>query len=212
MGPLVPPRRRRGDGGRQHDAAADGAPLLQLSRVDKGRVALLLSDQLWLWARGYDGGGPHLDLLRRLAHWLMKEPELEEEALRAARARPRHHDRAAEPEGRDAAGDAHRPGRQDAQAAARPGRAGPLARARHCRQTTASIAPTTANMSRWSMSAPTIRWNSRKCFRRPKAAPARRGDRRRRLRLARRPDDPVSVPRLPRCTPPRSMQGRTTRV
>jgi hypothetical protein len=61
----------------------DKAPLLVLSRVDKGRVALLLSDQMWLWARGYDGGGPHLELLRRLAHWLMKEPELEEEALRA---------------------------------------------------------------------------------------------------------------------------------
>ena len=61
----------------------DKSPLLALSRVDKGRVALLLSDQMWLWARGYDGGGPHLDLLRRLAHWLMKEPELEEEALRA---------------------------------------------------------------------------------------------------------------------------------
>jgi hypothetical protein len=67
---------------------AQGAPLLLLSRVDKGRVALLLSDQMWLWARGWDGGGPHLDLLRRLAHWLMKEPELEEEALRA-RARGR---------------------------------------------------------------------------------------------------------------------------
>ena len=63
--------------------AGPSTPLLALSRVDKGRVALLLSDQIWLWARGYDGGGPHLDLLRRLAHWLMKEPELEEEALRA---------------------------------------------------------------------------------------------------------------------------------
>ncbi|MDE3176126.1 MAG: hypothetical protein KGM15_08500 [Pseudomonadota bacterium] len=63
--------------------AGTGTPLLALSRVEKGRVALLLSDQIWLWARGYDGGGPHLDLLRRLAHWLMKEPELEEEALRA---------------------------------------------------------------------------------------------------------------------------------
>ena len=63
--------------------AGRSTPLLALSRVDKGRVALLLSDQIWLWARGYDGGGPHLDLLRRLAHWLMKEPELEEEALRA---------------------------------------------------------------------------------------------------------------------------------
>ena len=61
---------------------SDKSPLLVLSRVEKGRVALLLSDQLWLWARGYDGGGPYLDLLRRLAHWLMKEPELEEEALR----------------------------------------------------------------------------------------------------------------------------------
>jgi hypothetical protein len=59
-------------------------PLLVLSRADKGRVALLLSDQMWLWARGFEGGGPHLDLLRRLAHWLMKEPELEEEALRAS--------------------------------------------------------------------------------------------------------------------------------
>jgi hypothetical protein len=61
----------------------DKSPLLALSRVEKGRVALLLSDQMWLWARGYDGGGPYLDLLRRLAHWLMKEPDLEEEALRA---------------------------------------------------------------------------------------------------------------------------------
>jgi len=59
-------------------------PLLVLSRVEKGRVGLLLSDQMWLWARGYDGGGPYLDLLRRLAHWLMKEPDLEEEALRAS--------------------------------------------------------------------------------------------------------------------------------
>jgi len=63
---------------------ADDKPLLVLSRVDKGRVGLLLTDQMWLWARGYDGGGPYLDLLRRLAHWLMKEPDLEEEALRAS--------------------------------------------------------------------------------------------------------------------------------
>lgn len=58
-------------------------PLLALSREDKGRVALLLSDHAWLWARGYQNGGPYLDLLRRLGHWLMKEPALEEEALRA---------------------------------------------------------------------------------------------------------------------------------
>jgi hypothetical protein len=64
-------------------SGAGGRPLLVLSREEKGRVALLLTDQMWLWARGFEGGGPHLDLLRRLAHWLMKEPDLEEEALRA---------------------------------------------------------------------------------------------------------------------------------
>jgi hypothetical protein len=60
----------------------DGKPLLVMAREGEGRVALLLSDHIWLWARGYQGGGPHLDLLRRLSHWLMKQPELEEEALR----------------------------------------------------------------------------------------------------------------------------------
>jgi len=60
----------------------DGKPLLVLAHAGEGRVALMLSDQIWLWARGYEGGGPHLDLLRRLSHWLMKQPELEEEALR----------------------------------------------------------------------------------------------------------------------------------
>jgi hypothetical protein len=61
---------------------ADGKPLLLLSRFGEGRVALLLSDHIWLWARGYEGGGPHLDLLRRISHWLMKQPDLDEEALR----------------------------------------------------------------------------------------------------------------------------------
>jgi hypothetical protein len=61
---------------------ADGKPLLVLAREGEGRVALLLSDHIWLWSRGYEGGGPHLDLLRRLSHWLMKQPDLEEEALR----------------------------------------------------------------------------------------------------------------------------------
>ena len=58
-------------------------PLLILRHENKGRVALLLSDHAWLWARNFRGGGPHLDLLRRLGHWLMKEPQLEEEAIRA---------------------------------------------------------------------------------------------------------------------------------
>jgi hypothetical protein len=62
---------------------AQGKPLLVIGERGQGRVALLLSDHTWLWARGYDGGGPYTDLLRRLAHWLMKEPDLEEETLKA---------------------------------------------------------------------------------------------------------------------------------
>ncbi len=65
-------------------SGAEGRPLIVLSREGKGRVAQMLSDQIWLWARGYGDGGPYLDLTRRLAHWLMKEPDLEEEALRAS--------------------------------------------------------------------------------------------------------------------------------
>lgn len=60
----------------------DGKPVVLLDRVGEGRVALLLSDHFWLWARGFEGGGPYIDLLRRLSHWLMKEPDLEEERLR----------------------------------------------------------------------------------------------------------------------------------
>lgn len=62
----------------------DGAPLLTLARAGEGRAAILLSDQAWLWARGYDGGGPHDELFRRVAHWLMGEPELDEERLTAS--------------------------------------------------------------------------------------------------------------------------------
>jgi len=72
----------RADRGTTLMEGPDGKPLLQLSREGEGRVAMLLSDHIWLWARGFEGGGPHLDLLRRLSHWLMKEPDLEEEALR----------------------------------------------------------------------------------------------------------------------------------
>ena len=64
-------------------ASPDEQPLLALDRVGKGRVALLLSDQIWLWSRGHQGGGPQAELLRRVAHWLMQEPELEENALTA---------------------------------------------------------------------------------------------------------------------------------
>jgi len=61
----------------------EGAPLLLLDRVGEGRVALLLSDHIWLWGRGHDGGGPQEELLRRIAHWLMRETTLEEEDLTA---------------------------------------------------------------------------------------------------------------------------------
>src|SRR5262245_24569778 len=70
--------------GRVVMSGADERPLLVLDRKSRGRVALLLSDHAWLWARGFEGGGPHTDLLRRLAHWLMKEPDLEEERLLAS--------------------------------------------------------------------------------------------------------------------------------
>jgi len=56
-------------------------PLLLVARRDKGRIAQLMSDHSWLWARGYDGGGPQAEMLRRIAHWLMREPDLEEEKL-----------------------------------------------------------------------------------------------------------------------------------
>ncbi|MCP5073435.1 MAG: hypothetical protein GY947_09095 [Rhodobacteraceae bacterium] len=59
----------------------DDKPLLVLDRPGEGRIAMLLSDHVWLWARGFEGGGPHVPMLRRLAHWLMKEPQLDEEAL-----------------------------------------------------------------------------------------------------------------------------------
>ena len=58
-------------------------PLLVLDRVGEGRVAEMLSDQMWLWTRGFEGGGPQAELLRRVVYWLMKEPDLEENDLRA---------------------------------------------------------------------------------------------------------------------------------
>jgi hypothetical protein len=58
-------------------------PILVVDRIGKGRVAQILSDHIWLWAREFDGGGPHSEMLRRLAHWLMKEPELEEDRIEA---------------------------------------------------------------------------------------------------------------------------------
>ena len=71
-------------GGQTVMSGPGNKPLLVLDQVKKGRVAELMSDQIWLWARGFEGGGPQAELLRRLAHWLMKEPELEAESLHAA--------------------------------------------------------------------------------------------------------------------------------
>ncbi len=65
-------------------SGAEDKPLLILDRVEQGRIAVLASDQAWLWGRGFEGGGPQLELLRRLAHWMLKEPELEEESLIAS--------------------------------------------------------------------------------------------------------------------------------
>ncbi len=70
--------------GQELMSGPDDKPLLVLDRVGKGRVAVLASDQSWLWGRGFEGGGPQLELLRRLAHWMLKQPELEEEALEAS--------------------------------------------------------------------------------------------------------------------------------
>ncbi|MES0880772.1 hypothetical protein [Roseibium sp. SCP14] len=69
------------DAGHELMSGPSDTPLLVLNREGEGRVAMLLSDHVWLWARGFEGGGPHVPLLRRLAHWLMQEPDLEEEAL-----------------------------------------------------------------------------------------------------------------------------------
>ena len=76
-------------GGQPVMSGPDGTPLLLLDHVGQGRTALLLSDQIWLWSRGHGGtlpggGGPQAELLRRVAHWLMKEPTLDEERLDAA--------------------------------------------------------------------------------------------------------------------------------
>lgn len=65
------------------DVLMEGAgekPLLILSKQEKGRVALLLSDSVWRWERGLTGG-PYNNLLLNISHWLMKNPALEEEAL-----------------------------------------------------------------------------------------------------------------------------------
>ena len=59
----------------------DGKPLLILDKVGEGRVAQLLSDNSWVWSRSINDKGPQSRLLRRTIHWLLKEPELQEENI-----------------------------------------------------------------------------------------------------------------------------------
>ena len=97
----------------------DDRPLLLLDRKGEGRVGMLLSDQGWLWARGFEGGGPHVALYRRIAHWLMKEPELEEERLTADGRGMTLDVAAPDDERRSRPGAGHHAVRQDADRAAR---------------------------------------------------------------------------------------------
>ena len=128
LGPLVPPGRRlRRAAAARVMSGAEDRPLLVLDRKGTGRVALLLSDHAWLWARGYEGGGPHTDLLRRLAHWLMKEPDLEEERLLASAKGLKLTDRAPLDGGRRAARAGLRARRRQLRGDAREGRSRPLA-------------------------------------------------------------------------------------
>ena len=137
--------------------APDDRPLLVLAREGEGRVALMLSDHIWLWARGFEGGGPHLDLLRRLSHWLMKEPELEEERLRLlVRGRGLVVERQSMTDSR-AAGDADLAVRPDPHGDADepPSPASGAPRSR--RASSACGGPPTARCRRWSMSGRSIR-------------------------------------------------------
>jgi hypothetical protein len=58
-------------------------PLVQIAETGKGRVGMIASNQLWVWARG-EPPGPWNDLSRRMSHWLMKEPDLDSEKLTAS--------------------------------------------------------------------------------------------------------------------------------
>ena len=137
----------------------ESKPLLVLSREGEGRVGLLLSDHIWLWARGFEGGGPHLDLMRRLSHWLMKQPDLEEEALRLiVRGRDLVIERqtmADTVERRDADAAV----RRDPHHHAAPPASRGCGAARCAPPNSACGGPTTASSLRWSMSVRPIRAN-----------------------------------------------------
>ena len=156
----------------------EGRPLLVLDREGEGRIAVLGSDQAWLWSRGYEGGGPQLELLRRLAHWLMKEPELEEEVLRGTGEDGARADRAPHAGRERAAGDRDQPVGRDLGGDADRGRRPGSGRAGSTRPRTASGGWRTATSRRWRWSAPRRRRSSRTrsrpatCWRRSPPRPA----------------------------------------
>ncbi len=60
---------------------SNGLPLMLTDEIGDGRMGIWLSSNWWFWNRGIDGGGPQTEVLRRLTHWLMRQPELEEKRL-----------------------------------------------------------------------------------------------------------------------------------
>ena len=170
------------------------SPLLVLNRVDKGRVALLLSDQMWLWARGFDGGGPYLDLLRRLAHWLIEGDGPRGRSAAGAGQRPRPDDRAPEPEGRGSQATVTGPDGKATTVQLGAGRARPVARNARPSIRTGSIAPATASMLRWPWSGRRTRSSFRTSYRHRRAETARRATGGGVHRLARGADDPACRP------------------
>ena len=131
LGALVPRRRAEPRDAEVLMRGAQEKPLLVIGERGEGRVALLLSDHAWLWARGYDGGGPYTDLLRRIAHWLMKEPDLEEETLQGDEPRPDAFHRTALHQGRGRTGHGDGAVGQGRERHSRQGRARAMAKGHH---------------------------------------------------------------------------------
>ncbi|MDC3091077.1 hypothetical protein OA848_01670 [Rickettsiales bacterium] len=63
-------------------SGVNNKPLLAVKKVNDGRIAQIYSHNIWLWSkRENNQGGPYNLLIKNLAHWLMKEPTLEENKL-----------------------------------------------------------------------------------------------------------------------------------
>lgn len=59
-------------------------PLLSIKKIDKGRISQIYSHNIWIWKNNILNPGPYRELIKNLAHWLMKEPELEEDELKVS--------------------------------------------------------------------------------------------------------------------------------